>query len=301
MSRLSERFDKLRARGEKALVPFVTAGDPDLGTTRELVRALADSGADAIELGVPFSDPMAEGPTIQRSSERALAGGTSLRSVLKTVAELRGEIDVPIVLMGYANNLLAMGEEPAAAALGEVGVDGLIVVDLPPEEGADFRAALRRAGVDSILLAAPTTTPERLAMLARETAGFLYFVSLTGVTGARSRVSATLESEVRAVRAVSDVPVCVGFGGLDPRARRAHRRLRRRRGGGQRPGGTHRSGGLARRGGRRGGSLHGRAQGTPALAVSSSNSARTWRSVSSRLPELSITWSASSRLRSSES
>ncbi|HKA14137.1 MAG TPA: tryptophan synthase subunit alpha [Myxococcota bacterium] len=212
MSRLADRFAVLRARGEKALIPFVTAGDPDLATTEALVPALALAGADAIELGVPFSDPMAEGPTIQRASERALRSGTSLRRVLQLVGRLRPRVDIPIVLMGYANNLLAMGEQEFAAAAAEVGVDGMIAVDLPPEEGEGLNAALRARGVDPILLAAPTTRPERLEMLAKRTAGFLYFVSLTGTTGARSALSATLEAEVRAVRAVSDVPVCVGFG-----------------------------------------------------------------------------------------
>jgi len=216
MSRLADRFAALRARGEKALIPFVTAGDPDLATTEALVPALALAGADAIELGIPFSDPMAEGPTIQRSSERALRAGASLRKVLQLVGRLRPRVDVPIVLMGYANNLLAMGEEEFAAAAAEVGVDGLIAVDLPPEEGEGLHAALRARGVDPILLAAPTTRPERLEMLAKRTAGFLYFVSLTGTTGAREEISQTIEKEVRAVRAVSNVPVCVGFGVSTP-------------------------------------------------------------------------------------
>jgi tryptophan synthase alpha chain len=216
MSRLAERFAALRARGEKALIPFVTAGDPDLATTEALVSALALAGADAIELGVPFSDPMAEGPTIQRSSERALRAGTSLRKVLQRVGRLRSRVDIPIVLMGYANNLIAMGEHEFAAAASEVGVDGVIVVDLPPEEGEEYHDALRARGVDPILLAAPTTQPARLEMLAKRTAGFLYFVSLTGTTGARREVSQTLEKEVRAVRAVSDIPVCVGFGVSTP-------------------------------------------------------------------------------------
>ena len=216
MSRLADRFAALRARGEKALIPFVTAGDPDLATTEALVPALALAGADAIELGIPFSDPMAEGPTIQRSSERALRAGASLRKVLQLVGRLRPRVDVPIVLMGYANNLLAMGEEEFAAAAAEVGVDGLIAVDLPPEEGEGLHTALRARGVDPILLAAPTTRPERLEMLAKRTAGFLYFVSLTGTTGAREEISQTIEKEVRAVRAVSNVPVCVGFGVSTP-------------------------------------------------------------------------------------
>ena len=216
MSRIGDRFRLLRARGEKALIPFVTAGDPDLATTEALLPALALAGADLIELGVPFSDPMAEGPTIQRASERALRAGASLRKVLQLVGRLRSRVDVPIVLMGYANNLFAMGEEEFAAAASEVGVDGLIVLDLPPEEGEDFHDALRARGIDPILLAAPTTQPARLEMLAKRTAGFLYFVSVTGTTGARQEISQTIEKEVRAVRAVSDVPVCVGFGVSTP-------------------------------------------------------------------------------------
>ena len=216
MSRIAERFRALRGRGEKALIPFVTAGDPDLATTEALLSALALAGADVIELGVPFSDPMAEGPTIQRSSERALRSGASLRKVLQLVERVRPNVGVPIVLMGYANNFLAMGEQEFAAAAASVGVDGLIAVDLPPEEGETLHDALRARGVDPILLAAPTTQPERLEMLAKRTAGFLYFVSLTGTTGARQEISQTIEKEVRAVRAVSDVPVCVGFGVSTP-------------------------------------------------------------------------------------
>jgi len=216
MSRLAERFATLRARGEKALIPFVTAGDPDLATTEALIPALALAGADAIELGVPFSDPMAEGPTIQRASERALRSGASLRKVLQLVQRVRARVEVPIVLMGYANNVLTMGEQEFAAAAAEVGVDGLIAVDLPPEEGEALHAALRARGVDPVLLAAPTTQPDRLAMLAKRTAGFLYFVSLTGTTGARQELSHSIEKEVRAVRAISDVPVCVGFGVSTP-------------------------------------------------------------------------------------
>ncbi len=216
MSRLSARFLDLRSRGETALVPFVTAGDPDLETTEALVLAMAEAGADVIEIGVPFSDPMAEGKTIQRASERALAAGTSLRRVLELVRRLRARVDLPLVLMGYANNFLKPGAVPFAEATATAGVDGIITVDLPPEEDDDYYGALRDAGIDPILLASPTTSPARLEMLAKETSGFLYFVSLTGVTGARSELSATLEQEVAAVRGASDVPVCVGFGVSTP-------------------------------------------------------------------------------------
>jgi len=221
MTRLHERFRALRAREEKALIPFVTAGDPDLDTTEAIVMALAEAGADAIEIGVPFSDPLAEGPTIQRASERALASGTSLRRVLESVRKLRASLDTPLILMGYTNNFLAMGAGPFARAAAEAGVDGVIVVDLPPEEGEVFYAEVEEAGIDPILLAAPTTSPARLEMLARKTRGFLYFVSLTGVTGARSTLSETLERELKIVRAHTDVPVCVGFGISTPEQARA--------------------------------------------------------------------------------
>jgi tryptophan synthase alpha chain len=216
MGRLGERFAALRERGERALIPFITAGDPDLAITERLLHALALAGADAIEIGVPFSDPMAEGPTIQRSSERALRTGTSLRRILEVVRMVRPQIDVPLILMGYANNFFAMGEKNFADAAGTVGVDGVIVVDLPPEEGEVFHPALKEAGIDPILLASPTTTPERVQMLATETRGFLYYVSLTGVTGARDEIAEGVEESVRAIRRISDVPICVGFGVSTP-------------------------------------------------------------------------------------
>jgi tryptophan synthase alpha chain len=216
VGRLGERFRALRERGETALVTFVTAGDPDLETTEALVLSMAEAGADVIEIGVPFSDPIGEGPTIQRASERALASGTSLRKVLDLVRRLRPRVEIPLVLMGYANNLLAMGERRFAEAASAVGVDGIIVVDLPPEEGERFFDEVRAAGIDPILLAAPTTVRARLEKLAKETRGFLYYVSVTGVTGARAELPATLEGEVAAARAVAEVPVCVGFGVSTP-------------------------------------------------------------------------------------
>jgi tryptophan synthase alpha chain len=180
------------------------------------VPALAEAGADLIELGVPFSDPVAEGPTIQRASERALASGTTLRRVLELVAGLRPRLPVPLVLMGYANVFLTMGERTFAEAAAAAGVDGVICVDLPPEEGEGFRRQLEERGLDPVLLAAPTTKPERLALLACQTRGFLYYVSLTGVTGARAELARGIEAQVRRVREISDVPVCVGFGVSTP-------------------------------------------------------------------------------------
>lgn len=216
MGRIGERFRALRARDERALIPFITGGDPDLDTTGRLVHALAEAGADAIEIGVPFSDPIAEGPTIQRSSERALRGGSSLRRILELVRNARSSVDVPLILMGYANNFFAMGETGFADAARVVGVDGVIVVDLPPEEGVEFYAAVRDRGVDPILLAAPTTTTARAEMLLEETRGFLYYVSLTGVTGARSEIATDVEESVGALRRIADVPICVGFGVSTP-------------------------------------------------------------------------------------
>lgn len=216
MGRIGERFAALRARGERALIPFVTAGDPDLATTQALVLAAAQAGADLIEIGVPFSDPLAEGPTVQRASERALRSGASLRRVLELVKTLRPQLDVPLVLMGYLNPILAMGERQFAEAAREVGVDGVIVVDLPPDEDEPLYPELAAAGIDAILLAAPTTQPARLARLAQQTRGFLYYVSLTGVTGARSELARGVEEAVRSVRSLSDVPVCVGFGVSTP-------------------------------------------------------------------------------------
>jgi tryptophan synthase alpha chain len=212
MSRIADRFAMLRERGERALVPFVTAGDPDLETTEQLIPALVEAGADLIEIGVPFSDPMAEGPTIQRASERALEAGTTLRRVFELVMKLRPRVDVPLILMGYANSFLTLGEKNFAEAAAQAGVDGVICVDLPPEEGEVLRRELEAVGIDPILLASPTTTPERIGMLAREARGFLYYVSLKGVTGARTDLAEGIEQQVGRIRASSGIPVCVGFG-----------------------------------------------------------------------------------------
>jgi tryptophan synthase alpha chain len=210
--RIAARFHELRRRGERALIPFLTAGDPDLESTEALVLAMVEAGADLIELGVPFSDPTAEGPTIQRSSSRALARGTSLRSILRLVDRLRARVEVPLVLMGYANPIHAMGGEAFAKAAAEVGVDGIIIPDLPPEDGKPWLDPCRARGIDPILLAAPTTPLERLAYLVRETRGFLYAVSLQGVTGARTTLAQGIEGKVRYAQSLSDIPVCVGFG-----------------------------------------------------------------------------------------
>jgi len=216
MGRIGETFVRLHAARERALVPFITGGDPDLDTSEALVLAMAESGADLIEIGVPFSDPTAEGPTIQRASERALAGGATLRRILERVKRLRPQVDVPLLLMGYANPFYAMGAEGFVEAAAEVGVDGIIVADLPPEEGEALYQAAETRGIDPVLLAAPTTVDSRLKMLAGRTRGFLYYVSLTGVTGARAKLARNLETDVGRVREHSDVPVCVGFGIATP-------------------------------------------------------------------------------------
>ncbi len=214
--RIDSCFAALREKGEKALIPFLTAGDPDLRASEALVLAMADAGADIIELGVPFSDPSGEGPTIQRSSARALATGTSLRSILQLVDRLRARVDQPIVLMGYANPIHAMGAEAFAKAASEVGVDGIIIPDLTPEDGAPYLDPIRAMGIDVILLAAPTTPAGRLEMLVRETQGFLYYASLQGVTGARAAVARGVEEKVRQAQSLGEVPVCVGFGVATP-------------------------------------------------------------------------------------
>lgn len=211
-NRIDARFAALREAGDSALIPFVTAGDPDLETTEAIILAMAEAGADIIEIGVPFSDPTAEGPTIQRSSSRALERGTSLREILRMVERLRPRVEQPLVLMGYANPIHAMGGEGFARAASAVGVDGIIIPDLTPEDGKEYLDPCRDAGIHPILLAAPTTRPERLAMLVKETRGFLYYVSLQGVTGARSDLAAGIEEKVKRAQALGDIPVCVGFG-----------------------------------------------------------------------------------------
>jgi tryptophan synthase alpha chain len=203
---------RLRSEGRRGFIPFITAGDPDLETTRALVVGLARAGAKIIELGVPFSDPVADGPTIQRSSERALRRGVGLSDVLAVVADARRETDVPIVLFGYFNPLLQFGVERFAEEAARAGADGVLVTDLVPEESADFNASLARRGLDQIFLVAPTTSDARLRSIAARASGFVYAVSRAGVTGARTELSDDASRLVARVREVSDLPVAVGFG-----------------------------------------------------------------------------------------
>ena len=211
-SRISDAFMRLRSKGRRGFIPFITAGDPDLETTRALVVGLARAGATAIELGVPFSDPVADGPVIQRSSERALRRGVGLSDVLAVVADARSETDVPVVLFGYFNPILQFGVERFADEAARAGADGVLVTDLVPEESADFNASLARRGLDQIFLVAPTTSDARLRSIAARASGFVYAVSRAGVTGARTDLSDDAARLVARVREVSDLPVAVGFG-----------------------------------------------------------------------------------------
>ena len=210
--RLAATFAALRERGERALVPYFTAGDPSLAETGRLVLEAARRGADIVELGVPFSDPLADGPVIQRATQRALAAGVTLPRVLELVRELRAGTAVPLVLLTYYNPLLAFGLGPFCQAAVACGVDGVIVADLPPEESGPLRALAAPAGLDLIHLVAPTSTPDRMRKIARASSGFLYMVSLTGVTGARAELPAELAQHLRTLRGITTKPICVGFG-----------------------------------------------------------------------------------------
>ncbi|MDQ5903684.1 MAG: tryptophan synthase alpha chain [Pseudomonadota bacterium] len=213
MSRIQASFERLKAQGRKALIPFITAGDPDAALTVPLMHALVEAGADIIELGVPFSDPMADGPTIQRASERALAKGMSLKKVLELVVAFRAtNQETPIVLMGYANPIEAMGADAFAAAANAVGVDGVLVVDYPPEESADFARAMKAQQLDPIFLLAPTSTESRIAGVAELASGYVYYVSLKGVTGSANLDVESVAARIPAIRAKTGLPVGVGFG-----------------------------------------------------------------------------------------
>jgi tryptophan synthase alpha chain len=212
MSRLDETFARLRARGERALVPYFTAGDPSLADTRRLMIEAARRGADVIELGVPFSDPLADGPVIQRAGTRALAAGATMARVFETVAGMRADFDVPIVLMTYYNPMLAFGLKAFARTAVDAGVDGAIVTDMPPEESGPLGSEADAAGLDLVYMVAPTSTPERVRSIARKSRGFIYVVSLTGVTGERQELPVDMATQIATIRHVTPMPVCVGFG-----------------------------------------------------------------------------------------
>ena len=213
MSKIQATFERLQAQGRKALIPFITAGDPDPALTVPLMHTLVEAGADIIELGVPFSDPMADGPTIQRASERALAKGVSLRQVLGMVANFRADNnETPVVLMGYANPIEAMGLLRFAEKAAQSGVDGVLVVDYPPEEAENFGAAMKAQGLDPIFLIAPTSNAERIAQVAQIASGYVYYVSLAGVTGSGALNVEAVAEKLPAIRERTGLPVGVGFG-----------------------------------------------------------------------------------------
>src|SRR2546421_2831534 len=212
MSRIVDMFANLKRANRKGFIPFITAGDPDLNTTRELIVELARAGATLIELGIPFTDPMADGPVIQRASERALRQTFGISEVLQIVSDARRETGVPIILFSYFNPLLQFGVEKLAREAKSAGVDGILVTDLVPEEANQFASALRANDLDMIFLIAPTSTDERLKMVAERSSGFIYAVSRAGVTGTRDEMSAEAEKLVERVRRFSDLPVAVGFG-----------------------------------------------------------------------------------------
>lgn len=212
MSRLDERFAAMRREGRTGLVTYVTAGDPDLPRTARILRALDRGGADVIEVGVPFSDPLADGPVIQRAAERALAAGTTLAGVLDTIAAERPHLHAGIVLFTYANPVLRFGVDAFATRAAEAGVDGVLTLDLPLEEAGPLRRSLAGAGLDTIFLLSPTTTPERIALANRLGAGFLYVISRLGVTGVRAQVADGLAELTARIRAHSTLPIALGFG-----------------------------------------------------------------------------------------
>lgn len=212
MTRIDKKFAELKKRRKKALIVFITAGDFGLSTTKKLVLKLADSGADIIELGVPFSDPMADGPTIQASSERALKRGTRLKDIIKLVRNLRASTAIPVALMTYYNPVLRYGVRKFVSDCVKSGVDGLIVPDLPPDEADELIAASKGRDFSTIFLLSPTSTKERIKFVAGKSKGFIYYVSLTGITGARARLPEEFISRVRLIKKYTKKPVCVGFG-----------------------------------------------------------------------------------------
>jgi len=209
---IADTFARLRAAGQRGLVAYVTAGDPNLSRTAEILVSLANNGADVLEVGVPFSDPLADGPVIQRASERALASGTSLRGTLAMIRDARSRISAPIVLFTYANPILRMGEDAFVRAAADAGVDGVLMLDLPVEEAGPFRIKLTAAAIDPIFLLSPTTTDERIRASASIGRGFLYVISRLGVTGPRDRLAEDAEPLVARIRKISDLPLALGFG-----------------------------------------------------------------------------------------
>jgi tryptophan synthase alpha chain len=216
MSRISCKFEQLKREGRKALITFITAGDPSLALTEQLVPQMAAAGADIIELGIPFSDPMADGPTIQLSSERALSGGTNLKAILASVKKIRKVCAVPILLMGYCNPVLAFGLEKFCCAAADAGVDAVLLVDLPPEEAGELVSFTKAHGLDFISLLTPTSDISRIKKIKKYGSGFIYYVSVAGVTGARTSVAEDIGLMIEKIRLEASLPVAVGFGISSP-------------------------------------------------------------------------------------
>ncbi len=216
MSRIGERFEAMRREGRKGLVAYIMAGDPDMETTRRLILELEQAGADVIELGVPFTDPLADGPSIQAANERALANGVTLDQILDLVRDLRRETQIPLLLMTYYNPIFRAGQERVARAAVDAGVDGMLITDLPPEEAEEWKATAQEAGLDTIFLLAPTSHGERIRIAARLASGFVYCVSRTGVTGVQVDLPPALQALLGRIRAETDQPIAVGFGVSTP-------------------------------------------------------------------------------------
>jgi len=221
MNRINKKFKELRKKHKKAFIPFIMAGDPSLGTTKKLIRELEESGADIIELGVPFSDPLADGPTIQRASERALKNKINLDLVFGAVKDTRLKTQIPIVFLTYYNLVYHYGLERFILRAGSCGVDGAVIPDLPPEESNDLRRIAEKRGFSLIHLAAPTSSNERLKKIAGSSSGFIYYVSLTGTTGVRRELPKEISGNLKAIKKITDKPICVGFGISTPEQVRA--------------------------------------------------------------------------------
>ncbi|CCQ91705.1 Tryptophan synthase, alpha subunit [Nitrospina gracilis 3/211] len=212
MNRIEQRIEDLRAKKQKTLVAFITAGDPSLDATKDIFQVIEENGADIVELGVPFSDPLADGPVIQAASQRSLKSGTTLKKILALVADLRKTSELPIVLMTSYNPVFVYGEEAFVNDAVAAGVDGVIVPDLPPEEAATFETFANGKGLRVIYLLAPTSTPDRVRMISEKSRGFIYYISLTGVTGMQSKFSDNLQSRIGEVKKITTHPVMIGFG-----------------------------------------------------------------------------------------